>query len=87
LDSWKKEQVEIMVQIGNKVANDYWEYKLPSGFKRLDEQSKDKEYQLFVNSKYIKKNYAPGNYPDPVKEWNQYKKDNKIVVNLEEIAE
>lgn len=39
LDSWKKENIEILAAVGNKLANDFYEFKLPSGLARLNESS------------------------------------------------
>src|SRR5262245_52709580 len=62
LDSWKQEPLEIIYSTGNKPSNDFYEFRLPTGFKKLDENASDKECTKFVNDKYIKKAYCPPNY-------------------------
>jgi len=68
LDKWKRDHAEIMTSIGNKLANDFYEFKLPKDMKRLDVNSSPEECSRFVRDKYIKKNYAPTNFTDPVTE-------------------
>ena len=69
LDSWKLEHIEILENVGNKVGNQYWEYKLPKGFKRLDNNSSAEECRRFVNEKYIKRLYSPSDYVDPITDY------------------
>jgi len=73
LDKWKKEQIEIMSYVGNKLANDYYEYKLPHNFRRITMNTTPEDCFRFVKDKYIKKNFAPPNYPTPVEEFLQNK--------------
>lgn len=58
-----------MTSVGNKLSNDFYEYKLPKDFKRLNVNSSPEECTRFVREKYIKKAYAPPNYTDPVTEF------------------
>jgi len=75
LDCWKLDHIEILANVGNKVGNDYWEYKLPKSFKRLDANATAEECKRFVNDKYIKRNYSPIDHTDPVTEYNDAKKN------------
>mmetsp|Transcript_34201 Transcript_34201/g.30932 ORF Transcript_34201/g.30932 Transcript_34201/m.30932 type:complete len:233 (-) Transcript_34201:660-1358(-) len=69
LDSWKKENIEILAAVGNKLANDYYEFKLPKGFSRLDSSASMTQCRKFVDEKYVNKKYVPKGYPEPVKEF------------------
>lgn len=79
LDSWEKKQVEIMQNVGNKLANDFWEYKIPKSFKRLDNSASPEECKRFVNEKYIRKSYAPQGHTDPVKEYLEAVKNGTFI--------
>lgn len=70
-----------MVSVGNTLANDYYEYKLPKNFKRLDSNANPEEFSRFVKDKYIRKQFAPPNYSTPVEDFLNNKK-NGLVVDL-----
>jgi hypothetical protein len=53
------------------MANDYWEYKLPAGFKRPLESGDDAAAWQFIKDKYVKRQYAPKNATDPAAEFAQ----------------
>eukprot|EP00826_Nyctotherus_ovalis_P015012 TRINITY_DN14230_c0_g1_i10.p1 TRINITY_DN14230_c0_g1~~TRINITY_DN14230_c0_g1_i10.p1 ORF type:complete len:251 (+),score=15.88 TRINITY_DN14230_c0_g1_i10:340-1092(+) len=57
------------VTVDNVVANQYWEWKLPAGFKKPLETEPNEVVRRFITDKYIKKYYANGNKLDPVKEY------------------
>ena len=65
--------MDIMVNIGNKLANDYWEYKLPNSLKKPSINSSPEDIKKFVNEKYIKKLFSPSGFADPVKEFKESK--------------
>ena len=58
-----------MAAVGNKLANDYYEFKLPKGFSRLDSSASMTQCRKFVDEKYVNKKYVPKGYPEPVKEF------------------
>jgi len=41
--------------------------------KKLDESSSPQQCMRFIQDKYVKRCYAPPNYPDPVKEFLENK--------------
>jgi hypothetical protein len=65
--------MDIMVNVGNKLANDFWEYKLPNSLKKPNLNSNPEDIKKFVNEKYIKKLFAPAGFTDPVKEYKDSK--------------
>lgn len=52
--------------VANKAANNYWESKLPAGFKRPGELANDSAVWKFIQDKYLKKKYVPAEILDPV---------------------
>jgi hypothetical protein len=73
LDGWKKENIEILANTGNKVSNDYYEYKMPVSLRKPNSNSTMEQVRKFVDDKYIRKTFAPPNYPTPVQEFLQNK--------------
>lgn len=65
-----------MDNIGNKLSNDYWEYKMPKNYRKPTEDSSPNEVEKFVTDKYIRKLFVPDNFKDPVKEYTECKKNN-----------
>jgi hypothetical protein len=68
LDGWTKDNIEIMAKVGNRVANDYYEHKMPTGYRKPGSNSSPEECRRFVDEKYIKKAFIPAGYQEPVKE-------------------
>ena len=63
LDTWTMEQAAAMANIGNKIANNYWEGNLPNDFQR-PLTSNRMQLALFIKQKYTDKKWAlPGNPP------------------------
>ncbi|KAL1922060.1 uncharacterized protein VTP21DRAFT_10702 [Calcarisporiella thermophila] len=61
LDKWTPQQIESMVQWGNKRANKYWEAKLPE-----NSQPQDSNIEGFIRSKYEYKRWAlSSSIPNP----------------------
>ncbi|KAJ5068093.1 adp-ribosylation factor gtpase-activating protein [Anaeramoeba ignava] len=56
LDTWTREQYDTAKSIGNEKANEYWEAKLPSGFKRPN-SSDMFSLEKFIRDKYERKLY------------------------------
>jgi len=59
LDTWTQEQVDNMLAWGNGVGNEFYEYKLPSDFRRPKD---DKDVEIFIRNKYDKKLYVHDNF-------------------------
>jgi len=58
-----------MATVGNKIANDYYEHKMPTGYRKPHTNSSPEECRRFVDEKYIRKAFAPAGYEEPVKEF------------------
>ena len=72
LDGWTPEQAELMKNIGNKVANQYWEANLPSDFIRPNSSDRF-QMENFIRDKYIKHKWAaPGDPPHITKANNSH---------------
>jgi len=69
LDGWTKDNIEIMATVGNKIANDYYEHKMPTGFRKPGANSSPEECRRFVDEKYIRKAFVPANFAEPVKDF------------------
>lgn len=78
LDAWQLEQINILAAVGNRIANNYWENKMPKHVKNLDMSSSMEDVQRFVNEKYIKKAYISPSVPHPVQEYLNTKKTQDI---------
>lgn len=64
-----------MEKIGNKVANDFWEYKMPVGYRKPTVSSTQFELEKFVQEKYMKRAFAPPDFIDPVTEFLEARKN------------
>ena len=63
LDSWTPEQARLMKKVGNKIANQYWEARLPPGFVRPNTTDRA-GMTAFIRAKYIERRWAaPGEPP------------------------
>ncbi|CAD7695412.1 unnamed protein product [Ostreobium quekettii] len=60
LDTWLPEQVKFMMQTGNRVANSYWEAKLPPNLKPGPD---DPNLGKFIRRKYENREWADGPWP------------------------
>ena len=64
LDAWTLDQAYTMANIGNKIANQYWEANLPPDF--LYPQLSDTQgLELFIKEKYQQKKWAAKDKPQP----------------------
>ena len=64
LDTWSKEQYELLQKVGNQKANEYWEANLPPDF--LYPQLSDTQgLELFIKEKYQQKKWAAKDKPQP----------------------
>jgi stromal membrane-associated protein len=84
LDTWERKNIDIIQNVNNKLANDYWEYKIPKSYKRLDNNASPEECKKFVNEKYIRKSYAPQGHIDPVKEYLEAVRNGTVVERKKE---
>jgi stromal membrane-associated protein len=75
LDSWKKENIEILAHVGNKIANDFYEAKLPNGYRKPNNHYTMAQVAKFVDEKYIKKLYVVQKSPTPVEEFVANRKE------------
>lgn len=66
LDSWTAEFVEIMDNIGNEIANSYWEFSITPVLKRLTQNSSLEERIRYAQDKYIRKKFVDPNGVNPV---------------------
>jgi len=78
LDSWNMENIEILAAVGNRIANNYWEYNVPSYFKKPDITTSMEDVRKIVDDKYIKRKYAPKDFQSPIEEFVEARKNNKI---------
>jgi len=69
LDGWTKENIEIMATVGNRVANDFYEHRIPTGYRKPGANSSPEECRRFVDEKYVKRNFAPAGFREPVKDF------------------
>ena len=58
-----------MATVGNKIANDYYEHKMPTGYRRPGPNASTDECRRFVDDKYINKRFIPSGFPEPVKDF------------------
>lgn len=60
-----------MGNVGNKIANSYYENKMTNTSRRPGPNSSMEECRKFVDDKYIKKIWAPRDSEEPVKEYHR----------------
>ena len=66
LDSWTLEQAYTMANVGNKIANEYWEAILPPNFVRPSPSNRQ-ELAQFIKQKYIDKKFVlPDSIPPKI---------------------
>jgi len=64
--SFKMDQLDILINVGNQSANDYYEFNMPNYAKKPSMHSTMDECWKFVNEKYVRKMYTPQNERGPV---------------------
>lgn len=62
MDKWSREQIDIMLAMGNEAANDFWESKLPSDYNRPNDEGARRN---FIKNKYVRRIWAPSDGPVP----------------------
>lgn len=58
-----------MATVGNRIANDYYENRMPTGYRKPGANSSPEECRRFVDEKYVKKAFAPSGFREPVKDF------------------
>ena len=53
------DQIDILSNVGNGMANEFYEAEIPRGYKKITCDSTMEECWKFVNDKYVKKLFAP----------------------------
>jgi stromal membrane-associated protein len=69
LDSWEPHWLEPLENVGNRIANDYYEYTMPTSSYKPKVGATLEELTKFVLDKYKKRNFAPKDYPTPYEEY------------------
>jgi hypothetical protein len=77
LDKWNLEWINILENVGNKMANEYWEYSMPKYYQKPNMNSSIEDLIYFTNEKYIKKMFSPKNRINPVEGFLNIKNDCK----------
>ncbi|KAL0038188.1 hypothetical protein WJX79_007060 [Trebouxia sp. C0005] len=72
LDTWLPEQVEFISKLGNVRANNYWEARLPRGFRRPSEGDMS-AMKDFIIEKYQNQAYASSDFDSPPNIDNYFK--------------
>lgn len=75
LDIWNRSWAETMEKIGNKIANEYFEYKMPTSYRKPNVNSSMSDLERFVHDKYVKRLFSPPEFVDPVTEYLDAKKN------------
>ena len=86
LDIWTKENLEIIRNVGNIKANNYWENSLGKE-EKVDLINSEEKKQNFIADKYVNKRYIPKemNIMNPVQQFLLNKKEGKIDENLSNV--
>ncbi|EEQ97109.1 homeobox-containing protein, putative, partial [Perkinsus marinus ATCC 50983] len=66
LDKWQTKWIHVVANVGNRIANNYYEHNLPKDFKRPTVQDGVAAVERFIRAKYERLEYVPkGNPPPP----------------------
>lgn len=65
LDTWLPRQVEFVKNLGNTIANTYWEANLPDSFRRPSGGSPNPDLCNFIRAKYCDRKYAARDMEPP----------------------
>lgn len=65
MDKWPQKWIDTCVQVGNKVANDYYEFAVPKRFRRPQDQDSREQKDQWIRSKYQKKDYVDSKSKSP----------------------
>ena len=75
LDIWNRSWADTMEKVGNKIANEYFEYKMPTSYRKPNVNSSMQDLERFVHDKYVKRLFSPPEFVDPVTEYLDAKKN------------
>lgn len=59
LDKWQPKWIDIVCKIGNRIANSYYESKLPENFRRPSHSDGAAGVENFIRAKYVRKEFSP----------------------------
>lgn len=59
LDKWQPKWINCVSKIGNRIANDYYEARLPKDYQRPREGDDREKISNWIRNKYDRKDYAP----------------------------
>ncbi|KAF4664453.1 hypothetical protein FOL47_005114 [Perkinsus chesapeaki] len=66
LDKWQTKWIHVCANVGNRIANNYYEHNLPKDFKRPTLQDGVPAVERFIRAKYERLEFIPkGNPPPP----------------------
>jgi len=65
LDKWQQKWIDTVKAIGNEVAREYYEFRLPSDYRRPTHADGVSALENWIRSKYEKKLYVPVGKPEP----------------------
>lgn len=70
LDTWTTQELNIMLAIGNTLANDYYENRVPKNYHRPSRGSTQPHWLAFQTDKYKSLLFRPkGDFPSPYQEY------------------
>lgn len=69
LDKWNSEWITILENVGNKIANEFWEFNMPKYYQKPNMNSSLEDLIYFTNEKYLKGMFSPKNRANPVEEF------------------
>ncbi|PHJ26021.1 gtpase activating protein for arf protein, partial [Cystoisospora suis] len=65
LDRWSWQWVETVRSIGNELANEYYEYRLPKDYKKATRGDDPIAMENWIRMKYERKSFVPKGLPEP----------------------
>ncbi|KAF4705774.1 hypothetical protein FOZ63_031296, partial [Perkinsus olseni] len=65
LDKWQTKWIHVVANVGNRIANNYYEHNLPKDFKRPTLQDGVPAVERFIRAKYERLEYIPKGHPPP----------------------
>ena len=77
--SFKLDQIEILSNVGNKIANEYYEANIPTYYKKISLHSSMDECTKYMNDKYIRKMFAPHGTKTPVQKYLEAKANGNLI--------
>jgi len=65
LDKWQPKWITTCSSIGNRIATDYYENRLPKDYKRPQQTDSPQTFKNWITNKYERKNFVPHGRPSP----------------------